>query len=135
VSAQVSQQGFQYFGILNGVTYRIDPASGGLFKPMFGLDSWKMPATPPTPAAAPKSEASPGVTVASAAAREQAEAVATVAAVEESPVEKTARPSNLFPRSGGEPLRAGHPDLWALLVAGTCLEGSEYSAGSTATLR
>jgi hypothetical protein len=34
-----------------------------------------------------------------------------------------------FYRDGAEPLRAGHPDLWNLLVAGTCLEGSVFQAG------
>ena len=129
VSAQISQQNFQYCGILNGVAYRIDPASGGSFKPMFELDSWKLP-TAPAPAV---SKPAPDVTVASQAAvseAETAETLAAAAAVEAARAERIARAANLFPRSGGEPLRAGHPDLWALLVAGTCLEGSEYSPGS-----
>jgi hypothetical protein len=36
----------------------------------------------------------------------------------------------LFKREGAEPLRAGHPDLWALLVRGTSLEGTSFQAAS-----
>lgn len=123
VSAQISQQNFQYCGILNGVAYRIDPASGGSFKPMFEVEFWRMPAGPAV------STPAPVVSVASAAAIVEAEAAESLAAAaaEAARAERIARHANLFPRSGGEPLRAGHPDLWALLVAGTCLEGSEYS--------
>jgi hypothetical protein len=35
----------------------------------------------------------------------------------------------VFNRDGAEPLRAGHPDLWHLLVAGTCLEGTTFQSG------
>jgi hypothetical protein len=127
VSAQISQQNFQYCGILNGVAYGIDPASGGSFKPMFEVESWRMPMAPAV------GKPAPDVTVASEAASseaETAETMAAAAAAEMVRAERIARTANLFPRSGGEPLRAGHPDLWALLVVGTCLEGSEYSPGS-----
>jgi hypothetical protein len=126
VSAQISQQNFQYFGILNGVAYRIDAASGGAFKPMFEVESWKLPVTPAV------SQPTPVITVASTAVNAEAETAESLAAAaaEVARAERIARQANLFPRSGGEPLRAGHPNLWALLVAGTCLEGSEYSPGA-----
>ena len=50
-----------------------------------------------------------------------AEATAGPAVIQEQEL-----PVRLFAREGAEPLRAGHPDLWRLLVAGTCLEGSTF---------
>ncbi len=120
MSLSVSDQSFQYVGILNGVMYRIDPASGRSLEPMPQAEPFKAwpnyaGATVSAPVAAPPAiSANPVVQAAPVEAAES--------------VERIEEPSNLFPRSGAEPLRAGHPDLWALLVAGTCLEGSAYSS-------
>jgi hypothetical protein len=118
MSAHISEQSFQYVGILNGVMYRIDPLSGRSIEPIFAsqsLTKWSDEAE--EEASADVSVALPNVSAEAAPASEMA---AEAAGEDVVPV------SNLFPRSGAEPLRAGHPDLWALLVAGTCLEGSEY---------
>jgi hypothetical protein len=121
MSVSISEQSFQYVGILNGVMYRIDPLSGRSLEPMFEshpLEKWsdqpKNELSAYIAAAAPVVSAEP--------ARKEAAVAETVA------VERIAVSSNLFPRSGAEPLRAGHPDLWALLVSGTCLEGSAFSS-------
>ena len=122
MSASISEQNFQYVGILNGVMYRIDPSTGRSVEPMFGTQpfrSWSDYV---------KDEASaPALPAVRSRTATEAPAVAD-AEVAVASVERVAAPSNLFPRSGAEPLRAGHPDLWALLVAGTSLEGTEFSA-------
>jgi hypothetical protein len=121
MSLSVSDQSFQYVGILNGVMYRIDPATGRSLEPIFESEPLKAwPNYPAAEVSAPAAAALPTIS-AEPAAR-------TAPAVEAAPMERIAEPSNLFPRSGAEPLRAGHPDLWALLVAGTCLEGSAFSS-------
>ena len=117
MSAHLSEQSFQYVGILNGVMYRIDPATGRSMEPMSEAQPFKAWSGNETSAQIGAALATMGSAPAEAPVVE-AIVVERVAAV----------PSNLFPRSGAEPLRAGHPDLWALLVAGTCLEGSAYSA-------
>ena len=124
MSASISEQSFQYVGILNGVMYRIDPATGRSIEPMPGSQPFKSwgDFTLDAPSA-PRD----------AALQTSGEAFATEIATNVGAadrgvlVERVAAPSNLFPRSGAEPLRAGHPDLWALLVAGTCLEGTPFS--------
>jgi hypothetical protein len=141
VSAQLSEQTFQYFGILNGVTYRFGPSSDGSFKPMAGGQPWQ-PVERTTvssdadaaPIAALPVKAEPenalrDVGVSDDAMREQEIVAQAAAAAAEARDQRLARSAALFPRSGGEPLRAGHPDLWALLVAGTCLDGTGYAAG------
>ena len=117
MSAHVSEQSFQYVGILNGVMYRIDPATGRSMEPMFGTQPFKTWSGTETSAQIGTALANMGADAAPVAVAE-AVVIERVAAV----------PSTLFPRSGAEPLRAGHPDLWALLVAGTSLEGSTYTA-------
>ncbi|WP_419758525.1 hypothetical protein [Acidisoma sp.] len=125
MSASISEQTFQYVGILNGVMYRIDPATGRSIEPMPGsrpFNSWgdfslDEPSASADAAFGPSDDTSVMEIATEAGAVEQAVSV-----------ERVAAPSNLFPRSGAEPLRAGHPDLWALLVAGTCLEGTPFSA-------
>jgi hypothetical protein len=121
MSVSVSEQSFQYVGILNGVMYRIDPATGRSLEPMFEAEPFKV--WPTYKGAEVSSPAAADLPAISAEPVAQAAPVAEAAALE-----RTAEPSNLFPRSGAEPLRAGHPDLWALLVAGTCLEGSVFSS-------
>jgi hypothetical protein len=121
MSASVSEQNFQYVGIINGVMYRIDPSNGRSVEPMFGSQPIKKWSDYPTIEASAQSSA------ALATAREAPASVASTA-IEASSVQRIAASSSLFPRSGAEPLRAGHPDLWALLVTGTCLEGSAFSS-------
>lgn len=123
MSASISEQSFQYVGILNGVMYRIDPSTGRSIEPMFGLQ--------PSNDWADFTREEPSALVGGALqVAHEAPAVETAAdaGVDDAVVllGRVAAPSNLFPRSGAEPLRAGHPDLWALLVAGTCLEGTPF---------
>jgi hypothetical protein len=122
MSVSISEKNFQYVGILNGVMYRIDPTSGRSVEPMSGsqpLAKWsdhaKTDASAHPAAAVVPSVSAPPVIEAAA----EAQAVS---------VRRVALPSTLFPRGGAEPLRAGHPDLWALLVDGTSLEGSTFSS-------
>ena len=124
MSASISEQTFQYVGILNGVMYRIDPATGRSIEPMPGSQPFKKwgdftldEASAPVDAAPLTSDDASGMDIATAIGAADQDVV----------VERMTAPSNLFPRSGAEPLRAGHPDLWALLVAGTCLEGTPFS--------
>jgi hypothetical protein len=122
MSVSVSEQSFQYVGILNGVMYRIDPSSGQSLTPMFEAEPFKQwPKFGRDEALAPATPAVPAISITEPA-------VETPAADQVVKAEQAAAVSNLFPRSGAEPLRAGHPDLWALLVAGTCLEGSSFSS-------
>jgi hypothetical protein len=121
MSVSIGEQSFQYVGILNGVMYRIDPSTGRSVEPMFGSQPLK------TWSDFVRDEAPSSVRAALVTVTEELETVAEPA-IEAVSIERIAVPSNLFPRSGGEPLRAGHPDLWALLVAGTCLEGSQFTS-------
>jgi hypothetical protein len=98
----------RYLGIVNGIVFRIDSAVDNAGRTV-GLVSLE------TDAAA----ASKGVAAAPLRRRP---------AVHAGPL-RSADALNLFPRDGAEPLRAGHPDLWNLLVAGTCLEGSTFRTG------
>jgi hypothetical protein len=121
MSASLSEQSFQYVGILNGVMYRIDPLSGRSVEPLFGAQPFRKWSDTPV------SEASAQIGAAPAAVTTQP-ALEAAASAEAVSVGRAAAPSTLFPRSGAEPLRAGHPDLWALLVAGTSLEGTAFHA-------
>jgi hypothetical protein len=120
MSVSIGERSFQYVGIVNGVMYRIDPTSGRSVEPMFGAQPYKTWSDYPTIDAPAH---------ASAARPSQIGALAIEASTtaEARSVQRVAVPSTLFPRSGAEPLRAGHPDLWALLVTGTSLEGSAFS--------
>jgi hypothetical protein len=121
MSAHTSEQSFQYIGILNGVMYRIDPSSGRSLEPLPGSQPFRQQPDRPVDGLSSHFDAPvPVVRPAPAApASPVAETVSIAVAV---------TPSNLFHRSGAEPLRAGHPDLWALLVAGTCLEGTSFKS-------
>jgi hypothetical protein len=121
MSLSISEQSFQYIGILNGVMYRIDPLSGRSVEPMDGYQPLKTWSDYATNGAHAQSSAALQ-TVSGAPAVDEATVAAAV------PVQRVAAAPKLFPRSGAEPLRAGHSDLWALLVAGTCLEGSSFSS-------
>jgi hypothetical protein len=125
VSGQIRVQAAQYVGIINGVVYRIDSN--------MSLSGERVELVP--------------LQVQSIALNERIAPLETVrrqpnmldawpAAIDGSDTTKTPpdpaddqEPVNdfrLFTREGPEPLRAGHPDLWHLLVAGTCLEGTTF---------
>lgn len=121
MSAHVSQPSLQYYGVLNGIMYRIDTDSMSPAGRMVGA----VPLALQAPALAqPLRAPTPSAEAIEAAERQAAEALAA----ERLRAERTAARALLFKRDGSEPLRAGHPDLWALLVAGTCLEGTAYPA-------
>jgi hypothetical protein len=139
VSAHVSEQTIPYYvGTLNGVMYRIRPdalAPGGKH---FALEPFEGPrhgiAQPADPtglgivgSAAPDLAAqlaAPLVPVAADAP------VVALSPADRAKAERDAAAVKLFKREGAEPLRAGHPDLWALLVRGTCLEGTTFQAAT-----
>jgi hypothetical protein len=121
MSAHTSEQSFQYVGILNGVMYRIDPSSGRSLEPVPGSQPFRprpdhLVDGPSAPFGAPVPVVRP------------APVARVPAVVEPVPVAPAVLVSDLFHRSGAEPLRAGHPDLWALLVTGTCLEGTSFKS-------
>ncbi len=126
----------QYVGVLNGVWYRMDAGksiSGGGFRLapddmpppavaahlISGLSAQSFPThAKPEPIVVALSgslDAADGVPVAEMTAGQGTEGL-----------EKAVKP---FQRESAEPLRAGHPDLWNLLVAGTPLEGSVFCRG------
>jgi hypothetical protein len=129
VSAHIRESAVEYVGIINGVTYRIGPGADAMSQGAFGrvpfgvrpftATQWLIPMEPPQPAEAAPDEA----------AAVQADAAPAVdPLVEQARAEREERAAKLFKRDSAEPLRAGHPDLWALLVAGTCLEGSSFES-------
>jgi hypothetical protein len=133
VSAHISESGVEYVGIINGVTYRIGPATGAIpqsafARTPFGVQpfsptQWLIPIEPPQPVTTSPDEARTAAAV-------QADAAPAIdPLVDQARAEREARAAKLFKRDSAEPLRAGHPDLWALLVAGTCLEGSTFEGG------
>lgn len=132
MSVHISGSGVEYVGIINGVTYRIDPSANALSQGIFGQmpfgmqpfssTKWLTPIEPSQTATTELHETPP----ATAAPTDATPALDLL--VEQARAEREARAVRLFKRESGEPLRAGHPDLWALLVAGTCLEGSVFQS-------
>jgi hypothetical protein len=137
VSAHLAQPNSEFFvGTLNGVMYRIRPGALATGGTMFSLEPIDAPAPALARAREPIDLRSDGVL------RGRAPAQAPVAVpsapgdaalegiVEPVPdtatAEREAAAAKLFKREGAEPLRAGHPDLWALLVRGTSLEGTTF---------
>jgi hypothetical protein len=126
----------QYVGVLNGVWYRMDAGkhtSGGVFR--------LAPEDMPPPAVAARllpglsthsfpthAKPEPMVVALSGSldAADDAPAAVMIAAQGTESQERAVKP---FQRESAEPLRAGHPDLWNLLVAGTSLEGSTFCRG------
>ena len=130
------EQTAQYVVVLNGIWYRMD-ASGDSPGGLSRLAPQEMP-----PPAAPGDE-TPPKRKASFAARSKAvrsspapynvagsqsfqSSQITVDDAMSQPREQAGKP---FYRDGAEPLRAGHPDLWNLLVFGTSLEGTDFCTG------
>ncbi len=125
MSAQISEQTAQFYvGTLNGVMYRIGPGALTPGGKLFALEPFEGLSAPvvgrPT---AQRIEAPP-------AAEASAPVVAPETSLRTAPVERVTAAPTLFKRDGAEPLRAGHPDLWALLVRGTCLEGTSFQAAA-----
>jgi hypothetical protein len=134
VSGQIRLQSAQYVGIINGIVYRIDSntdrsgervelvplevASTTLDERIAPFEHKRRQSNRPDdrPAAIDGSN-----TTKTTPTPAGAQATATQA-----PDQEPASEFRLFNREGPEPLRAGHPDLWRLLVAGTCLEGSTF---------
>jgi len=134
-SDKCHEQSPRYVGVLNGVWYRMDANidnSGGVFKlAQQDLPSPAvarlMPGMTPCSVAVPREPAS---TVESPPKADYVEERPTTeTSIEDGGVERPDKPVRPFYRDSAEPLRAGHPDLWNLLVAGTCLEGSVFQAG------
>ncbi len=125
MSAQISEQTSQFYvGTLNGVTYRIGPGAMTPGGKLFALEPFEgMPMPVADRSAAPRA--------ATPAAPETPAPIATVETTAgTAPVERATAAATLFKREGAEPLRAGHPDLWALLVSGTSLEGTSFQAAA-----
>lgn len=132
MSAHISGSSGEYFGILNGVTYRIDPNVDASSRGIFRLTPLNMqpvrPTMPLTPVDALHSATADLHEAASATAISAGATPAPDLVMDQASAEKEARTAKLLKREGPEPLRAGHPALWAILVAGTCLEGSLFQA-------
>jgi hypothetical protein len=116
LSNRCDEKSAQYVGVLNGVVYRLD-ADMNICGPVFRQAPQDVPpasvrAARPTPAAAIVVQCPPAATPADDGNFED--------------LDPASRP---FHRESADPLRAGHPDLWHLLIAGTCLEGSPYPLG------
>ena len=137
MSGQIRQGFTGYLGIINGVVYQIDSALHTSWRPLdlvpAGLQSNALNARlanhvneRPVSAHldAPLSAPAP-----SAKARDSTGLIVKRATVERVPVQKDETKAGLFIRESAEPLRAGHPDLWHLLIAGTCLEGNAFRSG------
>jgi hypothetical protein len=113
VSAHIEQNPFPLMGMWNGILYRIDPdAPGG-----------RVEVAPPkvllrsVGSAIKPSPAIPAARLVDA----NREPMAT-----QSRIDASTRAALLFKRDSSDTLRAGHPDLWALLVAGTSLDGCSF---------
>ncbi len=141
VSSQSIERAAEYVGILNGVIYRIPPRMGGSESASFSIPHRRPPMQPAQghAAVAARSKLGEPLAVIPAVAPDVVERLVPSAADghdaerppsvdQETGSENDQQAAKLFKRDGNEPLRAGHPDLWRLLVAGTCLEGSSFDA-------
>jgi hypothetical protein len=133
VSGQVDEQSTRYLGILNGVMYRINTdmeSSGKTFElvpfevqPAAIVEQLE-PAETIQPQTADREEPPPTVPPSVEVTSRRVARAEPI--IDETRAEKKERTAKLFNRDDGDPLPAGHPDLWNLLVAGTCLEGSTF---------
>jgi hypothetical protein len=143
VSAHLAQPNSEFFvGTLNGVMYRIRPGALATGGTMFSLEPIDAPAPSPARAMEPidlrsaavlrgRAQAQAQAPVAAPSAPGDAAAEAIGEPVPDTGIaEREAAAAKLFKREGAEPLRAGHPDLWALLVRGTSLEGTTFQEAS-----
>jgi hypothetical protein len=133
VSGQVREQSARYLGILNGKVYRISTNKDSSEKTLelvpFALqppatiedcepDQTSHPSAADHEATPPAVAPTPAVAPRRVARREPID--------DEARAQQKERAARLFSREDSDPLPAGHPDLWNLLVAGTCLEGSTF---------
>lgn len=121
MSAHLSQPSFQYYGVLNGIMYRIDAESASPSAPLFGAVPVSLQNTVFERMARAPSPVAEAPAVIDMKSPEEL-------AAEQLRAERAAARALLFRRDGAEPLRAGHPDMWALLVNGTSLEGTDFPA-------
>jgi hypothetical protein len=135
LSSKSHEKSSQYIGVLNGVWYRMDAdahSPGALFRldPKDLPPSAKIPAISSTNRCSQSAHSKSNREIVSQAesCNFQADIIQTTT-VDDLASEFSGNDVKRFYRDGAEPLRAGHPDLWNLLVAGTCLEGSEFQAG------
>jgi len=134
VSAHLAQQNADFYvGTLNGVMYRIRPGALAPGGTMFSLEPIDRPAPAPVRSREPIDIRS-AVVLRDRAATEVSPQAPCAPASDPIPdngrAEREAAAAKLFKRDGAEPLRAGHPDLWALLVRGTSLDGTTFRGAS-----
>jgi hypothetical protein len=135
LSSKSNEQSRQYIGVLNGVWYRMDAdenSTGGLCR----LDPKDLPPSAKIPAISGTNRYSQSAhsnlsqeIISEARNGNFQDKVVQRTNVDDLASELSKNDVKRFYRDGAEPLRAGHPDLWNLLVAGTCLEGSVFQAG------
>ena len=124
-----------YVAVLNGRWYRIDGEKNSS-EEFFRSDPLDLQ---PPPAAAPAAGLDPAKTaslyVSTVGPVPESEAAPEIVSkkryrprikIEDASSEMQQNGVRPFSRDGSDSLRAGHPDLWNLLVAGTCLEGSVF---------
>jgi hypothetical protein len=133
LSDKCHERSFQYVVVLNGVWHGLD-ATMGSSGALFEIDRQNL--QPPLPKArletatkrrsfCVRSKPLPAV-AASPGTVDGADPAAQSLGGNQAEPERQASAAKLFHRDSADPLRAGHPDLWNLLVTGTCLEGSPY---------
>ena len=134
--AKGQERSSHYVAVLNGRWYRIDGdmnSSVELFRT--GTPDWHAPPAQVPAASRPETAVDADLP----AARRDAVPAETAASVtiqakrsrlriitEDAGAEMQQNRKRPFNRDSADSLRAGHPDLWNLLVAGTCLEGSMF---------
>jgi hypothetical protein len=134
VSGQIRVQAAQYVGIINGVVYRID-SNMSLSGERVELVPLQVQSIALNERIAPLEtvrrqpnmlDAWPAAIDGSDTTKTPPDPADAQATVVQAPDQEPVNDFRLFSREGPEPLRAGHPDLWHLLVAGTCLEGTTF---------
>jgi hypothetical protein len=129
MSGQVRQPQAEYFGIIDGVVYRISDDNGGRGRLAEPVSLKIQPAASGQDLVASADERPiPPNSVIQLSRPRSSSAIGREAASAKAPINKDRLRLSLFDRDGAESLRAGHPDLWRLLVAGTCLEGSTFKS-------
>jgi hypothetical protein len=134
MSGQVHQRHARYLGIINGIVFRIDSTvdSSGSSLELVSLEIGSVAGRKGYAAAqtiappAPHAERPLSPDASDVEADSSGDPFGAEETVDEAPGGKSESAAKPFARDGVEPLRAGHPDLWNLLVAGTCLEGSTF---------
>ena len=134
MSGQTGCESIEYCGVINGIVYRFtnnvaDSETVFEIAPL-GINSAavgeSLLASLDNALASGSSEIRLPLATGSTTAEDTDSPPPAEATVEPAVIQEQELPVRLFAREGAEPLRAGHPDLWRLLVAGTCLEGSTF---------